>query len=102
MNTKMSEPKFTPKPWEVKFSMCEDMTFASIEKENHKTIAEVFMNDNEDEQEANAYLIKAAPDMYEALELVCEDCREGGVRNCVACVVGKAKRKARGESEVIQ
>lgn len=94
----MSEAKFTPGPWEVKFSMCEDMTFVSIEKENHKTIAEVFLNDNEDEQEANAYLIKAAPDMYKELQFFCKIC---DTHICALCGIGKVLRKARGESEVV-
>lgn len=107
----MTEPKFTQTPWEVKFSMCEDMTFASIETENHKTIAEVFLNDNEDEQEANAYLLKAAPKMYNVLndilhdgfcadkfkaihEVLCEARGESTESRCGSCKFFKSKISA--------
>lgn len=52
--------------------------------------------------EANANLIAAAPDMYEALETVCGACvyvKLAGEKCCEYCVIRKALRKARGEEE---
>ena len=51
------------------------------------------------EIEANANLIAAAPDMYEALETTCEYCigKEATDCPCERCITGKALRKARGE-----
>ena len=52
-------------------------------------------------QQANANLIAAAPDMYEALEKVCHDCDDTGTIDdeCKSCSIYKALRKARGETE---
>ena len=51
------------------------------------------------EIEANANLIAAAPEMYEALETTCEYCigKEATDCPCERCITGKALRKARGE-----
>lgn len=62
------------------------------------------------EQIANAQLISAAPELYEALELANEHFQhsphtrtgEGGVtehepRNCTRCIIDAALKKARGE-----
>ena len=51
------------------------------------------------EIEANANLIAAAPDLYEALENLCEYCigKEATDCPCERCLTGKALRKARGE-----
>ena len=95
----MSEPKFKPDSWHT---VIEDASYIKIIRIVNATgtlIANVFPSKFKPNI-INANLMAAAPDMYEALELVCEDCREGGIRNCVACAVGKAKRKATGESEV--
>ena len=50
-------------------------------------------------QQANANLIAAAPDLYEALETTCEYCigKEATDCPCERCITGKALRKARGE-----
>ena len=54
------------------------------------------------EIEANANLIAAAPDMYEALETTCEYCigKEATDCPCERCITGKALRKARGEEQM--
>ena len=55
------------------------------------------------EIEANANLIAAAPDMYEALECACDKYCIGyagdSLVKCEECVIQKALRKARGEEE---
>ena len=53
--------------------------------------------------EANANLIAAAPDMYEALECACDKYCIGyagdSLVKCEDCIIRKALRKARGETE---
>ena len=55
------------------------------------------------EIEANANLIVAAPDMYEALECACDKYCIGyagdSLVKCEDCVIQKALRKARGVEE---
>ncbi len=66
----MNKEQFTKKPWHVKFHHLEDMTFVTVAGESSKPICEVFSHEPnwEDEQEANAHLIAAAPELYEALK----------------------------------
>lgn len=49
--------------------------------------------------EADARLIAAAPDLYEALILMCNDCSYKSAYECRVCPTGQALRKARGEEE---
>ena len=51
--------------------------------------------------EPDLQLIAAAPEMYEALEDVCKGCLGKLETNCTCrvCQIGKALRKARGETE---
>ena len=53
----------------------------------------------DEEDIANADLIAAAPDMYEALILMCNDCTYKSAYECRVCPTDKALRKARGEAE---
>ena len=53
------------------------------------------------EDMANAHLIFAAPEMYQALTLACAavaDVTHCGGDDCTDCEVGTALRKARGEA----
>ena len=103
----MSEAKFTPGPWQTINMSWE---YSVIIDEDAARIAQVFIRDEVDEEtqdkfeeikDANANLIAAAPDMYEALETQCEYCigKEATDCPCGECIVGKALRKARGETE---
>ena len=95
----MSEPKFTKGPWKV----VDNGHFLQISFpwENNpnvidrycRSVADIHNNDI-----ANANLITAAPDMYEALKADCDNC-EGQEHSfyCDSCPTGKALRKARGE-----
>lgn len=102
----MSETKFTKGPWYVS----QDYSGAVKGKvdgfEAYEPVATVgrYILFN---HAANAALIAAAPDLYAALELMCEggacDCGniaadqyEEGMR-CAFCQAGVALRKARGE-----
>jgi hypothetical protein len=103
----MSEPKFTKGPWKAINMSWE---YSVIIDEDAARIAQVFIRDEVDEEtqdkfeeikDANANLISAAPDMYEALEEVCYDCDDTGTVDdeCKSCCIYKALRKARGEEE---
>ena len=100
----MSEPKNTPGPWKV----VDNGHFLQISFpwENNpnvidrycRSVADIHNNDI-----ANANLIAAAPDMYEALECACVKYCIGyagdSLVKCEDCVILKALRKARGELE---
>ena len=101
----MSETKFTKGPWQTINMSWE---YSVIIDEDAARIAQVFIRDEVDEEtqdkfeeikDANANLIAAAPDMYEALILMCSDCTYKSAYECRVCPTGKALRKARGETE---
>ena len=104
----MNEPKFTPGPWHINFN---DYTkpYIAILNEDNVVIAqipdgEIIRGDKTilgiENIEVNINLIIAAPDMYEALKESCLDCLlEQDKDLCDFCYIGKALRKARGETE---
>ena len=59
------KPKFTPGPWLIGEDQCVDETWSIVTTSGGSIIANV--NDRHD-RKANAHLIAAAPDLYEALE----------------------------------
>ena len=81
---KNKKPKHTPGPWRV------DNTWGLIIAGENDEIAACHSG-----IEANANLISAAPDMLEALKLVCENVN---LDFDELCAVKSAIRKARGES----
>ena len=106
----MSE-KFTKGPWKANF---DDYTkpYVAILNEDNVVIAqipdgEVIRGDTTilgiENIEANVDLLAAAPDMYEALECACDKYCIGyagdSLVKCEDCVINKALRKARGETE---
>ena len=106
----MSE-KFTKGPWKANFN---DYTkpYVAILNEDNVVIAqipdgEVIRGDTTilgiENIEANVDLLAAAPDMYEALECACDKYCIGyagdSLVKCEDCVINKALRKARGETE---
>jgi len=99
---KMTEPKFTPGPWNVKFHIVDDMTFCVVEDESRKAICEVFSHEPnwEDEQEANARLLAAAPEMYEMLASIRRTLKYMGYLPYLVKDIDLILRKARGEREV--
>ena len=72
----MTEPKFTPGPWRVKADPYHFMTLSTvvageIGKEGfNRMVVQVGGWNEWKEQEANAHLIAAAPELYEALKYV--------------------------------
>ena len=117
----MTEPKFTPGPWKYGQSKYDydagKRTFVELPltyKASHfGEGASIFGADgteiagNDEYQVFNKpediALMLAAPDMYEALETVCGACiyvKLAGKKCCEYCVINKALRKARGESNL--
>ena len=102
----MSEPKFTKGPWKATY---DSQLQAAIEIYNTEDRVMVAVLPDRGtieampEIEANANLIAAAPDMYEALECACDKYCIGyagdSLVKCEDCVILKALRKARGEAE---
>ena len=98
----MSETKFTKGPWAATY---DSQLQAAIEIYNTEDRVMVAVLPDRgtieamSEIEANANLIAAAPEMYEALETTCEYCigKEATDCPCERCITGKALRKARGE-----
>ena len=100
----MTEPKFTMGPWKAKYDPQLRALIQIYSTEAHLPVAVLPDRGTIEamsEIEANANLIAAALDMYEALKNVCHNgCRESTADEfCLHCYVAKALRKARGESE---
>jgi len=67
----MSETRWTPGPWEFSHG-----NWQLIDGQNHYRVAEISsINEEKPEHIANAYLIAAAPQLYEALACFMEDSR---------------------------
>lgn len=105
----MTEPKFTKGPWQAIEINWER---SLVVDEDAARIALVYIRDEDDEEtqdkfeaikNADANLIAAAPDMYEALECACDKYCIGyagdSIVKCEDCIIGNALRKAQGESE---
>ena len=111
----MSEPKFTKGPWRaIEINWERSLV---VDKDAARIVL-VYTRDEDDEEtqdkfeaikNANANLIAAAPDMYEALEFQCKNClgrysiskdsNECALYIRGECMIAKALRKARGEKE---
>ena len=101
----MSE-KFTPGPWTAKYDPQLRALIEIYNTEDRIMVAVLPDRGTVEampEIEANANLIAAAPDMYEALECACDKYCIGyagdSLVKCEDCVIIKALRKARGEAE---
>ena len=102
----MSEPKFTPGPWYLDYEdEIMDISIWSKGKKDENGEDTIIMNigevcmvcgDISEEDIANANLISAAPDMYEALKEACLDCDCSNNKLCEGCHINKALRRARG------
>ena len=103
----MSEPNFTKGPWKANF---DEYTKPYVEIINEDNVVIAQIPDGEvikgdkiilglENIEANINIIAAAPDMYEALILMCNDCTYKSAYECRVCPTGHALRKARGEKE---
>lgn len=107
----MSELKATPGPWEISHVFATDPCYIAIDAPKHGALAEVVwkMEDEDRSQvcEANAHLIAAAPDLYDALEWAMRfvdqvrienPLPEGGGEDIAYQRAIHALAKARGES----
>ena len=101
----MSE-KFTPGPWKATYDSQLQALIEIYNTEDRIMVAVLPDRGTIEamsEIEANANLIAAAPDMYEALECACDKYCIGyagdSLVKCEDCVIQKALRKARGEAE---
>ena len=98
----MSEPKHTPGPWTSSLMDCYSIgpTVFVVSNGDGNYVCEILDGSVED---ADLALILAAPDMYEALKCACDQYCIGyagdSIVKCEDCIIGKALRKARGESE---
>lgn len=96
----MRDTKFTPGPW---FVVPQGSFVADKKVEFDSDGARIGDTPNmciECASEADAHLVAAAPEMYQALTLACAVVADGtgcGGDDCTDCEVGTALRKARGE-----
>lgn len=116
----MSEPKFTKGPWYAdKYGKIWRNVPSDLYEYGGKIAGDMplaFVNrgwcGNDEKpypQQDNANLIAASPDMYEALEFQCKNClgrysiskdsNECALYIRGECMIAKALRKARGETE---
>ena len=90
--------KFTPGPWSILFN---DKTKVVLEKSGVAIfVADTYagFTKSDSEQEANAALIAAAPELYKELEKHCALCvmRHPEMEKCKLCETRKVLNKARG------
>ena len=102
----MSE-KFTKGPWKATYDSQLQALIQIYSTEAHLPVAVLPDRGTVEampEIEANANLIAAAPDMYEALECACDKYCIGyagdSLVKCEDCVINKALCKARGEANI--
>lgn len=81
----MSEAKFTPGPWTIPDDQWDDDSPENMKQyiriadsKEHYDVAYISIGDH---QEGDAILVRAAPDMYEALRLVAFHFEEGDIKN---------------------
>ena len=88
----MSKEKFTPGPW----NNCDGET---IETKEARICIVAPLNLTQEESDANAALISAAPEIYEELKLHCARCMWAHPKceRCDSCKTMKVLKKARGE-----
>ncbi len=99
--------KFTKGPWQATYDS-QLQTAIEIYNTEDRVMVAVLPDrgtiEAMSEIEANANLIAAAPDMYEALECACDKYCIGyagdSLVKCDDCVIQKALRKARGETNL--
>lgn len=97
----MTEAKFTKGPWHY------EVISDTVEAGQHTTVCNMDIGCNQDENEeniANAHLIAAAPDLYEALYRLTRDCEIAGLQeqagfDCWISMANTALAKARGETQ---
>lgn len=99
MGDRTVKTKYTPGPWRVR-KLFSGKFAISIKDKNH------FVSNSYGNEEANATLIAAAPDLLEALELILEACqkedgadyRQGPDVNWLEDTVRDAISRAKGEN----
>ena len=95
----MSNEKFTPGPWVViKLFRQKTGALAIVHDPSGDTVTICDVIDDKEHPEiadADAALISAAPEMYEALKFHCMNCNHQ--TECEGCPYHKVLKKARGE-----
>lgn len=102
----MADTTFTPGPWLIRQGFIEDEieVYPSAKAPHGLQKAEIAtVKDYHDDYEANAHLIAAAPELYEALCRLVRDCEIAGLQeqagfDCWINMANKALAKARGEA----
>ena len=91
----MSEDKFTPPPWSVPSKG--RLSGAVVAKDGEMVCNPSGAGRHEDEAEANARLIAAAPEMYYILDIIDTYHAIKGVNNRWERTISKLLKKVRGE-----
>ena len=91
----MSEDKFTPPPWSVPSKG--NLRGAVVAKDGEMVCDPSGAGRHEDEAEANARLIAAAPEMYYILDIIDTYHAIKGVNNRLERTISKLLKKVRGE-----
>jgi len=94
---------YTKGEWKAEQDAANSIRIFSQDSEQISSVMDYDGNDITEEMEANAHLIAAAPDMYEALlsalgAIATEDSGEGWVKE-ITGVITKAMAKAEGKEE---
>jgi hypothetical protein len=93
----MSEPKFTKGPWQVQFRPG-DLGPKVVARDGSPVASDLWFREKSVEDDANAHLIAAAPDLYAALDACLDLIHNAGESHTVLFdQVVSALAKARGE-----
>lgn len=94
----MSETKFTPGPWFVSTANDENAYEMGVQSEHDvKWHVCDICGGRDIDQQANAHLIAAAPELFEALNLMVTTHDEGGWPTATIMIARAALAKSRGE-----
>ena len=91
----MSDDKFTPGPWSV--AKKDKLRGAVVAKDGEMVCDQTGAGRYEDEADANARLIAAAPEMYYILDIIDTYHAIKGVNNRLERTISKLMKKVRGQ-----
>ena len=96
----MNERKWTPGPWRAKSVVVENGEWMGVAVQSDSDVELLWFENDPEPDDANAHLISAAPDLYDALQAMVDYCNaECGSKIYPGHQANQALAKARGETQ---